>query len=357
MSNGIQVGIIGCGVIAPTHIESYRQIDGVEVVWACDTKAKAAAKCASKYSIARTTQDYRDMLADPDVDLVSVCTDHASHQQIVCDAFAAGKHVLCEKALAISNEQLDAMLSGHAAHSELVFSGVYQHRFDGVNRVAREVVQAGTLGTMLHASMSLNCWRAPAYYSDDWHGTWAREGGSVLINQAIHFLDAMVWVMDGVADISAVYSNRAHGDSIETEDTLAAALMFQNGALGTVKVTSASHIGWDHVLTFTGTKGQITLTGDDTAEVQMKDAQLQSELETRFAEASNNQGVDSGRDYYGTGHPAQIKDVIAAIRNKRLPYVTGESASHTVRVVLGAYESQRTGQRIAITESPVSAVV
>lgn len=351
MSKRIQVGIIGCGVIAPTHIESYRRLDGVSVKWACDVKADVAAACAEKYNIAEMTTDYQAVLGDPEIALVSICTDHASHAQIVCDAFAAGKHVLCEKALAITHEQLDAMNSAHASTPDLVFSGVFQHRFDAVNRVARDLVNQGVLGTMLNASMSLDCYRAPRYYNDDWHGTWSREGGSVLINQAIHFLDAMVWIMGGAKDISAVYANLAHGDTIETEDTLVGAMTFQNEALGSVKVTSASHLPWQHTLTFTGTQGKLVLVDDQTARIDLQDKTLEAEIEQRFAAASASRGVDAGRDYYGTGHPAQIADVVAAIREGREPFVTGESASHTVALVLAAYASHRSGQRVALSQT------
>lgn len=353
-NDGIQVGIIGCGVIAPTHIQSFQRLSDVTVKWACDLKQDVASSRAEKYNIARTTTDYRQVLDDSDVSLVSVCTDHASHEQIVRDAFAAGKHVLCEKALAISNEQLESMVHAHAATPQLVFSGVFQHRFDSVNRVARELVAEGALGTMLNASMSLDCYRAPSYYDDDWHGTWSREGGSVLINQAIHFVDALVWIMGGAKDISAMYANLAHGDAIETEDTLAAAITFQNGSLGTIKVTSASHLQWQHTLTFTGTEGQLVLIGDDAAKVNLKDSALQAQVEQRLKSAGESKGVEAGRDYYGTGHPAQIADVVAAIREGRKPFVTGESASHTVEVVLAAYASHRSGQRVALSQTPTS---
>ncbi len=348
MSQPVNVGIIGCGVIAGTHIESFEQIDGVSVKWACDLQLDRAQQRAQKYGIAHTTDDYHDLLADADVHLVSICTDHASHERIACDAFEAGKHVLCEKALTANAEQLDHLLDAHAQHEELVFSGIFQHRFDGMNRVTRRLITEGVLGTMLSASMRLRCYRPDSYYADDWHGTWEKEGGSVLINQAIHFLDAMVWIMGGAGNIAAHCTNRAHAKAIATEDTLTASVGFLSGALGTVEVTSASHLDWQHTLTFCGTEGEIVLRGGKHFTVSMKDEARQQEIEQMLSRANDPAGVEAGRAYYGTSHPAQIRDVVQAIREARAPFVTGEAASHTLRLVLGAYESHRTGRRIEV---------
>ena len=125
----IKVGIIGCGVIAPCHIGSYLKLPEVRVVHLCDKVPAKAEKLAKEYGIGKVSQDYKELLADPEVDAVSICTDHASHSQIAVDALNAGKHVICEKSLASSKEKLDAMLEAARRHPGLVFSGVFQHRF------------------------------------------------------------------------------------------------------------------------------------------------------------------------------------------------------------------------------------
>lgn len=356
MVQSVTVGIVGCGVISGTHIESFKQLEGVNVKWACDIKADRVMAKAQKYEIPQTSTNYRELLADPEVDLISICTDHASHAQIAADCFESGKHVLCEKALTATNQQLDQILAVHAKHPELIFAGVFQHRFDGVHRVVRELVAERALGRMLSASMQLRCFRSPKYYEDDWHGTWEKEGGSVLINQAIHFMDAMVWIMGGAKDIAANYANLAHEGALETEDTLTASLTFLSGALGTVEVTSASHINWQHTLGFCGTDGEIILRGGRDFSVSMRDEQAQQRAEQLLAAANDPSGVQAGRAYYGTSHPALIADVVDAFRDKREPFVTGESANHTVRVVLGAYESHRTGGRVNVP-APIESVI
>lgn len=348
MAKPLRVGIIGCGVISRTHVESFQNLDDVEVRWACDIQIDRAEALASKLGIAHTTADAEQVFADDQVDLVSICTDHASHVPLTIAAFEHGKHVLCEKALAATNAQLDQVLQAHADHPHLVYSGVFQHRFDGAGRVMRDLVANGSLGRMLSASMQLRCLRRPEYYADDWHGTWDKEGGSVLINQAIHFVDALAWIMGGARGVLAQWANLAHEGQIETEDTLAASVEFDNGALGTVEVTSGSNVEWQHTLSFSGTEGTVEMRNNRPTFMQFADATRQDEVERLFAEAADPAGVSAARSYYGTGHPAQIADVVDAVREGREPFVTGEQAAHAVRLVLAAYASGRQGQRVEV---------
>ncbi|MFW5682836.1 MAG: Gfo/Idh/MocA family protein [Phycisphaeraceae bacterium] len=350
MSKPLRVGVIGCGVIAATHIEAYQRLENVRVDWVCDLKRDRAEQRAEKYGVANVATDYREMLADAELDLVSICTDHASHAELVAACFDAGKHVLCEKALGASIEQLDAMIAAHARHPELVFAGVFQHRHDPINRRLKKLVDDGTFGTLLTASMVLHCYRSNAYYQDDWHGTWDKEGGGVLINQAIHFLDAIQWIMGGVESISAVYENFAHRGAIEVEDTITAAVRYRRGALGTIEATSGSNLNWEYVLAIHGTEGAVELRNDKPVKVAFKDEATQQRvrdvLESGEAdEAGEAAGagalVEGAKAYYGSGHTAQIADAVDAVREGRLPFVTGEDAAETTRLVLTAYESAR----------------
>ncbi len=350
MAKPVRIGVIGCGVIAATHVESFQQVDGAEVAWACDLKPDRAGDLAAKYSISRVTTDYREVLADPSVDLVSICTDHASHASIACDAMEADKHIVVEKALAASREGLRQMLDAHAARPHLVFAGVFQHRFEGINRRLRDMVAEGAFGTVLTASMQLRCRRTDAYYSDDWHGTWDKEGGSVLINQAIHFVDAISWIMDGAESVSAAYANRVHPASMETEDTLTAAVRFRSGALGTLEATCGSHLNWEYSLAVHGAEGSVELRNDKLTKLVFADPTRQAEARAALENANDPQGVAAGKAYYGVGHRANLADVIDAIRDGREPFVTGEAAAKTVDLVLSAYESARSGGWVRVGE-------
>jgi UDP-N-acetyl-2-amino-2-deoxyglucuronate dehydrogenase len=335
-------GIIGCGVIGPIHAECFRMIDGVSVAWACDLVKEKAAVMARKYAIPHVTTRYEEVLDDPEVECIAVCTDHGSHAEISCAALAAGKHVLCEKALAHNREALDAMLRAHRG-TGLVFSGVLQHRFDAINREVKRVIEEGLLGTILTCSVELHCWRSNEYYTaDSWRGTWKGEGGAVLINQAIHFIDIAVWLMGGATLVSGRYANRTHGDSIEAEDTAAASVQYSNGALGTIVASSSTEtLPWDHRLYVTGSNGAIELRNGRVAAAAFNDAKVTEEITGRLKRCEEHEQSGIGKSYYGTHHPSQAADFIGAVRNGRTPFVGAADARHCVDIVLGIYESHR----------------
>ena len=340
----LRVGIVGCGVIAPLHAESYRLADGVEITWACDLVEEKARRLAEKYGIAHVTTDYREVTAAADVDCISVCTDHASHSPITVAALDDGKHVLCEKALAASPAGLDAMFAAHARRPELAFGGVFQHRFDQDVQLLKRLVEDGSLGDLLTAGVQIRCWRSPDYYrADRWRGTWAEEGGAVLINQAIHFIDALLWIVGGARAVNGVYANLTHGDSMETEDTAVATLKFAGGALGILEATCSSHLSWEPTLSLHGTRGSIDLRGGLPLKVRFTDEATAKRIEQELAECDRAMKVAAGKRHYGTTHPELIADFVEAIRTGRQPFVTAQSARHAVDVVLGIYQSHRSG--------------
>ncbi len=360
MTQRIRCGIIGAGVIAPVHIQSYQKLENVEVTWVCDLIEEKARKRAAEYSIAGVSAIYRELLEDPTVDCVSICTDHASHAQIAADALAAGKHVICEKALAASTAGLRQMFAAHATHPELLFAGIFQHRFDPVNQCLKRLIEEGAFGTLLTAGVQMRCLRTDGYYlGDPWRGTWDLEGGAVLINQAIHYIDLLVWAMGGVESLSGYYANLTHGAVMETEDTAVASLSFRSGALGTVEATCSSHLGWEPTLSIHGSTGSLDLRHDKVLKLSFQDEVVGKQVAEELASSKEQAGVAAGKNYYGTGHPAQLADFIDAIRGNRQPFVTAASARHTVEVVLAIYEAQRTGARVSLpaNQAQVAAVV
>jgi len=344
VSRKLKIGIIGCGVIAPVHAESYGLLDNVEIAWACDLVEEKARRLAEKYKIRNVTTDYAEVLADEGVDGISVCTDHAGHSPITVAALEAGKHVLCEKALAADSEGLETMLAAHAKRPELVFSGVFQHRFDRNIQLLKRLVNEQALGTLLTVGTQIRCRRTADYYRADlWRGTWAKEGGGVLINQAIHFIDALLWITGGAKAVSGAFANLTHGDSMETEDTAVAALRMNCGALGTIEATCSSHIAWEPTISLHGSEGSIELRGGQGLKVCFADQDLCHRVERELAECYNENHVALGKRYYGTTHAEQIADFVAAVSSGGRPFVTASSARHAVDVVLGIYRSHRAG--------------
>ncbi len=346
----IRVGMIGCGVIAPTHVESYQIHPDVEVTWACDLLPDRSRALAEKYGVAHVSARAEEVFAARDVDAVSICTDHASHAALCSAALAAGKDVLCEKALSSSREGLEQMLKAARTYRQTrVFGGVFQHRFEPVNRLMRTLIAEGVLGQMLTAGVQMRCLRTQEYYrADKWRGTWAEEGGSVLINQAIHYIDQLQWQMGGAESICGVYENLTHGDVIETEDTAVAAIRFSNGALGTLEATCSSHIGWEPTLHFHGTEGSIEIRNDQPIKILFRDEARGQNVREQLEACRNPPPGTVGKSYYGTGHAAQVADFLDAVRERRDPYVTIESAAKTVELIFALYESHRAGRLLRV---------
>ena len=350
MKSPLRYGIIGCGVIAPTHLESFARQDNMTLAWACDLIEGRASAMAERFGAENIATDYAEVLADPSLDCVSICTDHASHAPIAAAALQAGKHVLCEKALAASIAGLSDMFEAHSQNSNLVFSGIFQHRFDASQRCLKSLVEEGVFGQILTAGVQVRCLRTDEYYhGDPWRGTWAEEGGAVLINQAIHFIDQLVWIMDGVDSLCGTHCNLTHRDSMETEDTAVASLRFRSGALGIIEATCSSHIRWEPTLSIHGTAGSIDLRHGQPVKIAFENPSCQEEVISRLAECRDNPGAQSSKSYYGTGHVAQISDFVDAIRQGRPPFVEASSARHTVEVVLGIYQSHREGGWVKIS--------
>ena len=338
----VRVAVIGCGVISELHLRCYAHNPAAEVVAVCDLVPERARRAAEERAPgARWTTRAADIFAAPDVDAVSICTDHASHCRLACAALAAGKHVLCEKSLARTAGDLERMLAAAEARPDLVAAGVFQHRFEPLPRVLRDLVAKGAFGRLLTATGSLHCFRGDDYFRKDaWRGTKAGEGGSVLINQSIHYFDLLLWIAGGADAARAYAANLGHEGVIETEDTVSIALRFRNGALGSFVATNASQRGWDSELAFHGTKGTAIVRGDALSFLSFADPAVERRVRARIEKAvSENRAFPKGKDYYGPGHQAQIDDFVRAVRTGGRPYVTFADAAESDALVFAAYAS------------------
>jgi predicted dehydrogenase len=350
MERIVKTGVIGCGVVSLSHIDSYLQIEGAELVAICDVREDRIAATRKRYPDLKATafDSVEAMLAGSDVEAVSVCTDHASHEEIVRKCLEAGKHVICEKALTTSRESLERMIK-LARESNLVTAGIFQHRFDSAYRACKEVLEEGLLGKVLTVSVQHECYRSDEYYTQDaWRGNWAGEGGSLLINQSIHFLDVLQWLNGGVRSVMAYTGNLAHKGIIETEDTAAISLELGNGALATFAASTGSHRTWDSYIQFIGTKGDLHLENQTVTRCTHQDAAVADQIKKRLSGMDDEAGVAGAKDYYGPSHPAQIEDFINAIRSGGKPFVSLEDAAETVGLVLAIYESARSGRVVEL---------
>lgn len=347
----VRYAIVGCGVIGPVHADAVVRHPSAELVGVCDVLKERADACAGRFG-GRAYADCAEMLERERPQAVSVCTPHSSHAEVAVACLEAGADVLCEKPLDARTDAMDRMTEA-ARRTGRCLAGVFQHRFDPVNIVVRQAIEAGMFGRILNAGATIRCMRRDAYYrSASWRGTWAEEGGAVLINQAIHSIDMMQWLAGPVRTVCGRWANLTHQGVIEAEDVAGAWLEFESGALGTIEATSSSYRDFDAGVHVYGTKGAVRLaTGwpNEVTSLDMESEQDAVRLRDMLSAAAEAEAAPSfGKECYGNSHTRQIGDFIEAVRDGRPPRISARSARHAVQIVLAVYESARTGRPVEL---------
>jgi predicted dehydrogenase len=258
---------------------------------------------------------------------------------VVVEAAAAGAHVLCEKPLDVYRERIDRMIEA-CDDAGVTLAGVFQYRFDPGSRFAREVVDEGRLGDLVLGDTRVKWFRSQDYYdSGAWRGTRDMDGG-VLLNQAIHQIDLLQWLMGGVEEVQALTDAVAR--DLECEDTAAIAVRFESGALGTVEATTATKGGQSDTQ-LNGTEGSLTIAGGEVTHFEEGVGEAGNyNAETTSPEVD----LEAYASEYGTGHDAVVADFVDALLEGREPEVTGREARAAVDLILAAYDSSETGERI-----------
>jgi len=338
----IGFGIIGCGMISPWHAASITSASGAQLVAVCDVVQEKAEKLASEYGAPKVYLDYHKLLSDPDIDAVCICTPSGMHSDMAIDAARFGKHVMCEKPIDISLQKIDAMIA-ECRRAGVKLGAIFQRRTSPVWNKIKDAIAAGKLGRMVLGDAYMKYYRSQEYYdSGDWRGTWALDGGGALMNQGVHCVDMLRWIM---GPIESVYSHADHlVRKIETEDTAVAVLKFANGAFGVLEATTSVCPGMDHRLEFHGEFGSIRVEGEKIVEWSVPGEEdiieeSASDIDIKMGTAASDPTA-IGME----GHKALIQDFADAIREDREPLITGEEAKKAVEVVLAVYESSRTGQ-------------
>jgi predicted dehydrogenase len=357
----LRFGIIGCGVIGPTHAGAFRQIDGVAVVAAADVVPDRARAMGEKFGIERIYANDDELLANPQVDAVCICTPSGLHADGAVRALRAGKHVVIEKPMDVSLEACDRIIAA-ADQTHRTVTVISQHRFDAASMLVRDAVVSGRLGRIVLATADAKWWRTQAYYdSGDWRGTVALDGGGALMNQGIHTVDVLQWLVGGVRSIFAHTRTAAH-ERIEVEDVAAAALEFESGAVGTLVASTAAYDGLPVRIDIFGTEGSAIIEGDRLRSMVLKDGtNYASEKAAAHAISVARGGTVSVKDdavvraaeaeqgaVWGDAHRAQLEDFVQAIRDNRPPLIDARAGRKPVEIVLAVYESARTGRPVVL---------
>ncbi|MDE0021679.1 MAG: Gfo/Idh/MocA family oxidoreductase [Candidatus Poribacteria bacterium] len=335
----VRFGLIGCGVVSPTHAAALNGIEGVQLAAAADTSQERLDEFTAEFGIPRSYTDYRRLLDDPSVDAVCVCSPHFLHAPMAIEAAEAGKHVLVEKPMATSLEDADRLIQVCGERGVLL-GAVLQHRFDPAAIYVKRLIDEGLLGIVTLASVFVRWFREADYYDpNSWRGSKEKAGGGVLINQAIHALDVLCWAMGGAVSVTGYCTARAY--DIEVEDTAAAALRFANGAIGIVEASTAAYPQTEERIEISGTLGTVVIEGERVFTRGLKNAPPLPEVEeeSRF----------QGKSYYGRSHPRALEDFAAAVAEGRPPKVDGAEGRKVLETIFAIYESSRLGGR----ETPI----
>ncbi len=353
MTSPLKIGIVGCGNIADNHVRAYQSIDNVEVTAVCDVDIDRAQGFATARGITSAVGSVSELL-DLGLDAVSVCTPHPTHEIVVTEVASRGVHVLCEKPIAVDSAAAERMMSA-AETAGATLGVVFQRRFWSAAQRIRSAIDSGSLGTPMLGNCQVLLNRGDDYYnSAPWRGTWAADGGGVLMTQAVHYVDLLQWYLGEPVEVYAATANFTHGSSIEVEDTTTAVITFASGAMATVGATVSATPSIGTSLTVTGTSGATVSLAEypEGSDATIEIWGVPSELETASALASKgfqpNKSVNEVNADLEMFHLLQVQDFVSALRENREPTVTGKDALNSLYIIEAVYESARTGHPVQL---------
>jgi UDP-N-acetyl-2-amino-2-deoxyglucuronate dehydrogenase len=353
MTRKLRFGIIGCGVIGRIHAEAIASLADAQLVAVADSVPELAQKLAEKFHVTPYS-DAQEMLAREHLDVVDVCTPSGQHGEHARQVMRAGVNVIVEKPMEISLQAIEEMLRVQQ-ETGVKMAVISQHRFDPDTAKVHELIEEQAFGRLVLGNALVPWWRSQAYYdSGAWRGTWKLDGGGVLMNQSIHSIDLLQWLMGPVKSIFAYTDTLVH--RMETEDVAVAVLRFTNGALGTIAATTDAYPGIGTRIEIYGDKGSavieddslsyLHLARDDREEVSAYGATREQRASTVPAgpSAAQNPAALAIRS-----HALQIEDMMRAIREDGTPLVDGYGAKHPVEIILSIYESARTHKEVTFS--------
>jgi predicted dehydrogenase len=346
VTDSFKVGIVGAGVIGQVHARALEGVDNASVLAVAEPREEAGRALAEKHG-AQWHASYTEMLANPAIDLVILGTPSGLHPEQTILAAQAGKHVITEKPMSITHDGATRMIEA-IDQAGVKLAVIFQNRLSrDVYRVKR-AIEAGLIGTPVIGSASVYWHRSQDYYDANggWRGTWALDGGGVLINQSIHTIDLLQWLLGGVASVQAHIATLNH--QIEAEDAASASVRFHSGAVGSILVTTAAGKDNPPRVEIIGTEGRVTLENNVVTHYDGA-----SELSDDLLSAEDRDTVKDWKpvEAFGDAHRRQLRLIFDALAAGNEPPVPGREARKAVDVILGIYESARTGKRIDIAGS------
>ena len=338
----MKYALIGCGRIATNHVTAAVN-NNMEIVAVCDIVPEKMEAILKKHglvddkSIKRYT-DYKKMIEENELELVSIATESGKHASIALDVIDAGINVIIEKPMAMNIADAEEIIK-RAAEKNVKVSACHQNRFNVAIQEVRKAIEGERFGKLSHASINVRWNRNKGYYDQaPWRGTWEEDGGC-LMNQCIHGIDLLRWMMgDEVVEVYGATRQQFH-DYLEAEDVGVAVVKFKNGAIGTIEgTTNVYPQNLEETLYIFGENGTVKVGGKSTNTIDVWD------FKDETAEDEKNKGLEEETsNVYGNGHTSLFADVIEAINDDRAPYVAGVAGRNALEMVLAIYKSQKEG--------------
>ena len=340
----MKYALIGCGRISPNHIAAANN-NNLEIVAICDVDVSCMEDKALKFKLPDSVihyTDYKEMLDAENPELVAICTESGKHAQIALDCIEHGCNCIIEKPIALSIADADAIINASIKHHVKV-SACHQNRFNKSVQIIREAVDMNRFGRLFYGAAHIRWCRDHEYYDRaSWRGTWEQDGGA-LMNQCIHNIDLLRWMMGGEITEVVGMTDRLNHDYIEAEDLGIALIKFKNGSYGIVEGTTDIYPrNLEETLYIFGEKGTVKAGGQSVNVIE----------EWRFSDLLDDPDAVKERfhenppNVYGYGHTPLYKDVIHSIEQDRQPYVTAMEGKKALELVLAIYKSAAEGTSV-----------
>ena len=325
----LRVGVIGCGRISVRHLIPLTQIEEVELVACCDIKPDRADAAAKEHGI-KAYYSYEEMIESEKLDVVHLCLPHYLHSKVAIYAFEHGVNVLTEKPMDIDLESAEKAVAV-AKEKNLLFGVIFQCRYTKPAQLVKKAVESGKLGKIISARSVLTWNRSDDYYSSsDWKGTWDKEGGGVVIDQAIHSIDLVNWVVDSeVESISCSMHNRGH-KKVNVEDTAEGLITYKNGTKYGFYCMNNYAADEPIEIRLICENGKVTF-GYHDALITYNDGTQEDAHEEQVKKA------DGGKDYWGSWHIRQIRQYYNALLGKEPLELSGEEALKIHKLIMEIY--------------------
>ena len=344
----IGFGIIGCGMIAKFHARAIADIRGTKLV-ACQSRRLEAAEAFTSEFGGQAYESLEEMLAHPELDIVTICTPSGAHLEPAVAAARAGKHVIVEKPLEITLKRCDRIIEA-CDKAGVTLSTIFPSRFHESSQLLKKAVDTAKFGRLTLGDAYVKWFRTQEYYdSGAWRGTWELDGGGALMNQAIHSVDLLTWLMGPVEEIMAHTATLAH-DRIEVEDVATATLRFANGALGTIEATTAAYPGMLKRIELHGSQGSAVMIEEDitTWDFAKPTAADRKLLERMQGQTKTGGGAADPAAIGHHGHAAQFREILKAIKTNSTSSVDGREGRRAVEIILAIYKSAESGKAVSL---------